>query len=138
MVMEEIEKEQALAELLLNEVVFLNSFWWMHDKFVYDAETKENKTVPMENPRWTKDESEFIAIAAICNDVFMWGCADAEPVKYNQILPLYKMWKEDKDWGPVKWACIQRNMQPQKPMIRQMKAASVWDSVMESLEKNDD
>lgn len=39
--MEEIKKEQALAELLLNEVVFLNSFWWMHDTFVYDAETKK-------------------------------------------------------------------------------------------------
>ena len=62
------ESGMALAHLLMNEVVSINSYWWKHHN--------------LENPRWTIEESKKISIAVICNDVFNWAAGDAEPLPY--------------------------------------------------------
>lgn len=75
-------------------------------------------------------------IFAICNDVFMWGCADAEAILNDELKPLFMMWHENNTWGPVRWICIKRNEKPQGPIVRDMKAAGVWDDVLEALPEN--
>lgn len=130
------ETEKALAHLLMNDVVFLNSYWWKYyDMGKYNKETKRFDT-PLENPTWTKDESRAISVSVNCNDIFAWGCADAEDLPFKEIENLYRMWKADPNWGPAKWCAIQRNQKPQKPVIDSMKKSGSWDAVMESLESN--
>ena len=127
------EKEIALAHLLINEVVYTNSFWWMYEDFRTNPDTKKLETVPLKDARWTKEESRYIAIFVNCNDIFYWACSDAELLPHHQIKTLYEMWKADPEWGPAKWCCIQRNKKPQEPVIKLMKELGVWDSVMEGL-----
>lgn len=109
------EEEAALAHLLINEVVFLNSFWW------------KNKDDPRADGNWTKEESEFISVNVNCNDVFAWGCADAESLQYNEIENLYRMWVKDSAWGPAIWCMIKRNQMPQKPVEKIIREAGIWD-----------
>lgn len=77
------EESAALAHLLINEVVFLNSHWW-------EKECPEHI-------------QKAISVAVNCNDIFAWACADAEALPYEQIETLYRMWKADPAWGPAKW-----------------------------------
>lgn len=77
-----------------------------------------------------------IVLFVNCNDVFVWGCADAEPLPYDQIPKLYKMVVEDSTWGASKWCCIQRNQKPQKPVVEAMKANNSWNDILESLPEN--
>lgn len=113
---QEFEEEMALALLLANGVVFLNSLWW-------EKECPER----IQNA---------IAVAVNCNDIFAWACADAEQLPYDQIETLYRMWKADERWGPAKWCCLKRKEKPQKPVIDAMKKDGAWDEQMEALGKN--
>lgn len=110
------EADKALAHLLINEVIFLNSLWWEKD--------------------CPKHVQESIAVYVNCNDIFAWACADGENLPYEQIESLYKLWVNDTSWGAVKWCCIQRNQKPQKPVEDDMRKAGAWDDVMEQLGKN--
>ena len=100
---EEFEDGLALAYLLKKEVVFLNSRWWRNE------------------------DKEQISVAVNCNDVFAWGCADAEPLPYIQIRPLYERVIKDPDWGAAKWCIEQRGQMPQKPVENAIKKAGLWD-----------
>lgn len=71
----------------------------------------------------------------ICNDLFAWGLADAEPFSTADIPDLYSAWKSG-EWGVEKWCCKRRNMQPQPPVKRSMIEDGAWDESMESLPQN--
>lgn len=101
------ESDVALAHLLLNEIVFLNSLWW-------------EKECP-------KRIQDAIAVAVNCNDVFAWGCADAEPLPYDEIENVYRMWKKDPHWGPAVWCMLRRKEMPQKPVEEVIRKAGIWD-----------
>ncbi len=101
------DEEVALAQLLLEGVLFLS----------YASE----KTV---------------SLAVNCNDIFTWGCADAEDLPLNQVEPLYEMVLKHPKWGSSIWCCLQRNEQPQAPVARAMKEAGEWDEIMEKLPEN--
>lgn len=118
------ESTMALAHLLLNEVVFLNSNWWMH----FETDIKDSKWAlkPRSDARWTKEESRMISVNVNCNDVFAWGCADSETLPYDQIKTLYQMWKKDPEWGPAVWCMIQRKFMPQKPVEDAIRKAGIW------------
>lgn len=103
-----INEEMALAVLLKEEVLFSN--------------TGSDKT---------------IVLYVNCNDVFMWGCADAEDITTDQIESLYNLHFENKKWGTMKWACINRNLQPQSPIVRDMKIDKYWDDILEGLRPNE-
>ena len=77
------------------------------------------------------------AIYVNCNDLWMWGCADAEPLPMDQIGTFYKAWKSV-EWGTTIWSCAQRNLQPQSPIRKDMKKDGAWDDVMDGLPKNPD
>lgn len=119
---EECNEERALAELLLDDVLFSNG-----RKYVEDSFGEENRIEP-----------ETTVLFVNCNDIFMWGCADAECLPHDEIGNLYKMWEKDKTWGAAKWCCKRRNLQPQEPVIESMKKSGSWDSDMENLPKNSD
>lgn len=81
---------------------------------------------------------ETVVLFVNCNDLFAWGCADAESLTRDEIEEVYKAWKADPSWGIDKWCCRKRRQQPQDPVIEQMKEAGVWDEDMEKLPKNFD
>jgi hypothetical protein len=104
---QKFEEDQALAHLLMNEVVFINSNHWRDD--------------------WSEDDRKQISVNVSCNDVFAWGCADGETLPCNQIETLYNMWLKDPAWGPAVWCMIQRKQMPQKPVEKIIRAAGIWD-----------
>ncbi len=99
--------EGALAHLLLNDVIHLNSRHWMKD-------------LP-------DDVRNATALFVGCNDVFAWACSDAEELPYHEIENLYAMWRKDPMWGPAVWCIIRRKQMPQKPVERDIRAAGIWD-----------
>lgn len=110
------EKEAALAHLLINDVIFLNSFHY-------------EKTWP-EKPR------ALTALLVNCNDIFAWACADAQELPFEQIEPLYRMWRKDPIWGSAVWCMIQRNEMPQAPVAKAIKKAGIWDLAALKLGEN--
>lgn len=110
------DNEMALGLLLLGGVVFCNQRKYQE----IDGIVKDSTTV----------------IFMLCNDVFMWGCADGEALLNYEIESLFRMWHADKQWGPVRWVCIKRQEKPQGPIVRDMKIAGAWDEVMEALPEN--
>lgn len=81
-------------------------------------------------------------IFVIANDVFAWGCADAEGITNSdgeadsEIIALYRYWKDNQKWGSTKWLCLKRNEQPQKPIKDMMMAEGYWDDTLENLPNN--
>lgn len=96
--------EYKLAHLLIEGVIFCNNGWWLE---------KEGKT-------WPKDS---VTLHVVCNDVFSWGCADAEDVTNNEIGELYEMWRRDPNWGAAAWCIKKRKMLPQKPVLDKLTKA---------------
>jgi hypothetical protein len=101
------EKKMALAHLLMNGVVFLNSFWWEES--------------------WPEECKKLPSISVNCNDIFLWGCADGETLNYSEIEDLYKKWKKDPSYGPAIWCIIKRKQLPQKPVEDSIRKAGIWD-----------
>jgi hypothetical protein len=109
-------EEEILAVLLANEQVILNEFWWREDA--------------------PEDMRKMCSLAALCNDVFMWGCADAEPFFFRDLHEMWEHYKKDPDWGIAVWCIKRRKMMPQKPVYDYIKAAGIWDLDAMDLEKN--
>lgn len=109
--------EVALADLLRDEVVFCN-----HRLFDPDTWCKPSG----------RTEGPTVVLFVIANDVFAWACADAECFTTEDIGPLWRAHKEGK-WGVIKWLCRKRGMQPQKPIVTDMKADGAWTDEMEQL-----
>ena len=77
--------------------------------------------------------SDTLELYVLCNDLFWWGTADAEPCKPSELESLYQAWHADKDWGALIWCCQHRNLQPQKPMREAMQKAGVWTEALAAL-----
>ena len=90
-------------------------------------------------PFFKIDEKDKIpaSIYVNCNDLWIWACADAEPLPMDQIGIFYKAWKADGE-GVKQWCCVQRDMQPQEPIRKNMREAGTWTDVLEALPKNPD
>lgn len=109
------EENEALAEMLAEEgLLFVGG-----------------KCGPFFHPEG-KDDGQ-VAIWVNCNDLWLWACADAEPLPMGELQEFYDAWKADPKWGAWKWACKKRGMQPQKPIKRDMAADSAWSEDFEAL-----
>lgn len=81
-------------------------------------------------------------VYVLANDVFAWGCADAECLSNSdgeepsEIIDLYRAWKASGHAGVTKWLCKKRNEQPQKPIKERMQKAGTWDDELEDLPVN--
>ena len=73
------------------------------------------------------DNDSTICALVSCNDLFMWGCGDYEPVRYSQLPELYEIHMADRVWSSDKWCILQRKFFPQPPVLEAMKRAGVWD-----------
>lgn len=113
---DKFEEEGALAILLLNGVIFLNSHHWLDD--------------------WPEDAKKRTSLNVNTNDIFMWGCADAETIDFADIEAVYRAWKKDPVWGTAVWACQRNNLMPQKPVYDRIKAAGIWDLDSMGLREN--
>lgn len=91
---------------------------------------------PLFEPKDGQDD-EPAAIYINCNDLFMWGCAEAIPLPQTEIGNFYKAWKSGKH-GATEWCCVRQNMQPQKPIREMMKKAGAWSGIMKALPSNPD
>lgn len=103
---EHFNVEEALSLLLLHEQVFLNNNWWKEE--------------------WPKDAKDSFYIGVNCNDVFAWGCADSEELKFNDLKDLFEYWEKDNNWGPVIWCIIKRKEMPQRPVYKRIQEAGIW------------
>jgi hypothetical protein len=101
-----MEGEDYLKVLLCEDVLFINNGWWATEK-----------------GEWPKDH---ITVHVNCNDVFAWGCADAEDITYSELEDLYNMWKKDPNWGPAVWCIKKRKQMPQKPVEKLINDADIW------------
>lgn len=88
------------------------------------------------NTRKTSDDEYTIVLYVLCNDIFAWGYADAEPLTTEDVENLYLSWYKDPKWGVGKWCCHRRQEKPQKAVEQDMQAVGSWDSDMESLPCN--
>lgn len=115
---ERYDEDLALAILLKESILFSNeaSFSYTFEGKIYNEKTT--------------------GLFVNCNDIFAWGCADAENLPYDQISILYKMWKDDNKWGFAKWCCKIRNQQPQSPVKKDMIKDGSWDEEMDKLSAN--
>lgn len=101
------EEERALAALLMSESVFLNDHWWAKE--------------------WPEEARNLTSINANCNDIFMWGCADAEEIPYRELRSVYDHWVKDPREGVSVWCMKQRKQMPQRPVDKAIRAAAIWD-----------
>lgn len=101
------EIEYKLSHLLMNHVIFCNNGWWWEEKGI----------------SWPKD---YITHHVNCNDVFAWGCADAEDITHEEIHGLYTMWLKDPSWGPAIWCIKKRKCKPQEPVEKEIRRLGVW------------
>ena len=113
------EEEPAIAMLLLNQVIFVNSHWWKKDE------------------GWPEDACKVISMNVNCNDVFYWACADGEEMEYHDIKDVYDHWIKDPSWGTAVWCIKKRNMMPQKPVYDRIQADGIWNLDEMGLQPND-
>lgn len=115
-----ITTESIIVELISAKILFANFF-----RYCFHAENDiAGKTINL-----------FVN----CNDLFAWGCADAEDVpSEEELYNLYDAWKKDKQYGVDFWCCRRRDMQPQKVIKDIWKKNGVWSDELEKLRKNPD
>lgn len=100
-------ENMALARLLIDDIVFVNEL-----------------------------SGETTVIFVIANDIFAWGCSDAESLLNDEIPDLYKMHMANKEWGAAKWCCLKRKQKPQPRVEKAMRDSGAWDDAMEALPAN--
>ena len=110
------DQNLAMAVLLAEEVIFLSTQWWKKEL--------------------SEEQKKLICCSVNLDSVFAWGGSAAIELELTELEPLYHLWKKDKFFGVVRWACKKYNLQPQYAIIRDMKAANLWDDEMESLKIN--
>lgn len=111
------EEQPAIALMLINEVIFLNDHWWEKD--------------------WPEKAKQIPSLNVNCNDVFYWGCADAEEMMYDEIQDVYDHYIKDPGWGTAVWCIKKRNLMPQKPVYDMIQKEGIWNLDEMNLEPNE-
>ena len=102
--------------LLHYGIFFTNNYWWKKD--------------------WPEDAQKVISLNVNCSDVFVWGCADAEEVEYEEIPKLFDYWEKDNIFGVDVWCIKKRNMMPQKPVYDEIMKEGIWNLDEMELQEN--
>ena len=103
----DFHRENALAAMILAGAVFLNSNWWEEE--------------------WPEAARKTVALCVNTNDVFAWGCADAETMTHGEIEQVYRYWVQDRAWGTAVWAMVKTKQLPQKPVADRIRKDGIWD-----------
>jgi hypothetical protein len=99
-----------IAHLLVEGILFTNNGHW--------------------DSNWTKDKT---TLHVSCNDLFAWGCADAEDILHSEISELYSMYRKDPIWGASAWCIKKRNLMPQSPVEKKMRESGVWNDLLDEI-----
>lgn len=110
-------EESMLARLLDDDVLFCNSRKYL---------CADDKTV----------RDETIVLFILANDVFVWGCADAEDITTEELPQLFDLHVANPKCGSIQWCCIKRNEKPQEPIVEYLKENGGWNETLESLPEN--
>lgn len=102
--------------LLHYGIFFTNNYWWKKD--------------------WPEDAQKVTSLNVNCSDVFVWGCADAEEVEYDEIPKLFDYWEKDNIFGVDVWCIKKRNMMPQKPVYDDIMKEGIWNLDEMELQEN--
>ena len=78
-----------------------------------------------------KGDNDEIILEINANDIFYWGCADSEELRYSEILDFYKM-ATTENYGEIKWVCRKRKLRPQIPWVEILKKEGAWTDELES------
>lgn len=98
---EEVYEEPGmLAVLIANNLIHMNAPWW--------------------EKSWPEDAKRGFYVGLNMNDVFAWGCADSEEIKFDELKDVYMHFEKNPEWGPVIWASKKRRQLPQRPVIDMM------------------
>ena len=84
----------------------------------------------------TWENNQELSLAVNCNDIFAWGCADAEDLERKDLENLWKEYLADPKTGYIKWSSKKRNEKPQKPVIDWMKREGTWTNDLDNLPDN--
>jgi hypothetical protein len=113
----EFNENHALAHLLAEDKLMIGNNWWWKD--------------------WPEAAQATFSIHVLCNDVFAWGCADAEEMRYVDLEEVYEYYHKDPIWGTAVW-CIQKRVEmPQKPVYKAIMEAGIWNLDTMGLKEND-
>jgi len=115
------EEPGMLAVLIANGWIGMNKHWWEKD--------------------WPEKAREQFCIFLNMNDMFAWGCADAEDITYDELKDVYMHFEKNPEWGPVIWVSKKRRQLPQQPVIDMMIKGGVdieaLTKEIEELKRND-
>lgn len=112
-----VDHEQMLARLLYYGVVFIAAT----DISGHSVDERRYQVGPT------------LHLSVNANDVFYWGCADAEDITIDEVPDLYALFRESREWGAIKWLSRKRKLRPQRPIVREMRAAGAWTEELEAL-----
>ncbi len=98
------DEEDYLKFLLNEDVIFTNNGHW--------------------DEKWPKDA---VSLHVGCNDVFAWGCADAEDITHGELKDLYEHVQKDPHNGAAVWCMKKRQMWPQQPVEDYIREQGIWD-----------
>jgi len=80
---------------------------------------------------------QTICLFVNCNDLFSFGCADAQEVNSSDDLyELYESYQKDPEYGIDFWCCKKRDLQPQKIIKDIWKKNGAWNDELEKLRPN--
>jgi len=79
-------------------------------------------------------QGETIVLFIIVSDTFYYASADAEPISYKELLPLYLLYREHGYIGITHWAVEKRGQLPLERYCKELKEAGLWTEEMQLLE----
>lgn len=112
----DFDDELAIGEMLAEGTVFLGG-----------------KAGPFFECEDDADRGGHAALWINCNDLWMWACADAEPLCEEDVEPLYIATCCPRRFSIIRWTCLRFQRPPMPEIIADMKTAGVWDEEMENL-----
>lgn len=104
-----LQEEQALAHLLENHIVHLNSHWWKN--------------------AWDPEQRRLFSVSVNCGDTFAYACADAEELVHDELEDFFAYYVKDTTYGPTIWCMLKRKELPISPVLEQVKKSPIWGSV---------
>lgn len=116
------DEDEAIVQLLSEGILFTNFFDYSHGR-------DKNDKVQI--------NGRSIVLFVNCNDVFAWGCSDAEDIRdILELKQLYNLCVEYPKWGSAIWCCLKRKMKPQAAVESKMKDMGEWPEELYGLQEN--
>lgn len=136
----DFDESIALSQLLAEGNLFPNWRSYTHDRDMPQPRSilRRVRGFILKKLNLAKIHDRTTVLYANCNDIFAWGCADAESIPNSEELKkLYDFSAKYPTWGTAIWCCTVRKERPQKPVEDAMKESNEWpEELMSTLNEN--